>query len=324
MPVSFGEGPLRNLAGQTAELLQPAVPYVVHAAASGVAFTIGLAGTQFAGAACRISCGNRILGGGMGLIGIGVASAMAGQAGIHCRHHFSTGQHPLSTPTSVAFRRKDLLLDACMGIALYKVMGGKSRNLMPSDLFKAGAMAHESLPALGKQYAGDLGRKELKVMMRRDGCHHCGKRKGLTVGDHIPPNKHVWGSSRSEATANVKKLLGTATGKLGATSKQVVVKPSARGFTPWRRLTEKLGLSSAVVEQRYYPQCLTCSQRQSVAVRANRRTLVLHYGGSKPWYWAGVLVGMRHFHSPASAGAVLMHDLQQARHQMQRNHRWKD
>ena len=28
-------------------------------------------------------------------------------------------------------------------------------------------------------------------MLRRDGCHHCGKRKGNIVADHIPPNKMV-------------------------------------------------------------------------------------------------------------------------------------
>lgn len=27
--------------------------------------------------------------------------------------------------------------------------------------------------------------------MLRDGCHHCGKRRGSLIGDHMPPNKHV-------------------------------------------------------------------------------------------------------------------------------------
>lgn len=51
-----------------------------------------------------------------------------------------------------------------------QLMGGKFRNLMPSDLFKAGAMARESLPALGKQYAVERQRGELKLMMRRCAC----------------------------------------------------------------------------------------------------------------------------------------------------------
>ena len=71
--------------------------------------------------ACRVSCATPVLGPGMGLIGVGFASAMAGQAGLHCRHHFQTGQHPLRLPPAFAFRRQDLLLDACLGITLYKV-----------------------------------------------------------------------------------------------------------------------------------------------------------------------------------------------------------
>jgi hypothetical protein len=36
----------RALAGQTGAFLQPAVPFVIHALASGGAFTLGLAGAQ--------------------------------------------------------------------------------------------------------------------------------------------------------------------------------------------------------------------------------------------------------------------------------------
>ena len=60
------------------------------------------------------------------------------------------------------------------------MMGGKFRNLMPSDLFKAGAMARESLPAAGKQYAHENNRRELKLMMRRyRGCM-LQQRSGMT------------------------------------------------------------------------------------------------------------------------------------------------
>jgi len=76
---------------------------------------------QFAGIACRVSCANPVLGPSMGVVGIGVASAMAGQAAVHCRHHFKTGQHPFSIPSTASFRGQDMLLDACMGIILYKV-----------------------------------------------------------------------------------------------------------------------------------------------------------------------------------------------------------
>lgn len=76
---------------------------------------------QFTGIVCRVSCANPMLGPGMGMVGVGVASAMAGQAAVHCRHHLRTGQHPFNKPFSASFRRQDMLLDAAMGIILYKV-----------------------------------------------------------------------------------------------------------------------------------------------------------------------------------------------------------
>lgn len=50
---------------------------------------------------------------------------------------------------------------------MMQMMGGRFRNVMPSDLFKPGALAHGSLPAAGKEYASDTFRQELKILMRR-------------------------------------------------------------------------------------------------------------------------------------------------------------
>ncbi|DBA72524.1 TPA: hypothetical protein ACH3X2_010284 [Trebouxia sp. C0005] len=310
MPVHSVEGRLRALAGQTGALLEPAVPFVIHALASGGAFTLGLAGAQFTGIACRVSCANPVLGPGMGVVGIGVASAMAGQAAVHCRHYFKTGQHPLSIPSAASFQSRDILLDAAMGIILYKMMGGSFRSVMPSDLFKPGALARGSLPAAGKEYASDTFRGELKILMRRDGCHHCGRRKGKTIGDHIPPNKLVYGSRKEvrEATAQFAKALGVAP------KKRPLVKVPAKHNTWWASIKQKLGMTPPPkIAQRYYPQCLTCCQKQAAAAKANRRTLIVHKAGSKPWHYAGVLVGMRYFHSPSAAGAMLMNDFQGVR-----------
>lgn len=77
-------------------------------------------GMQYLGVACRVSCASPVLGPSIGVIGVGIASAMAGQAAVHCQHHFKTGRHPLSIGPRTAFQRKDLVLDACMGILLYK------------------------------------------------------------------------------------------------------------------------------------------------------------------------------------------------------------
>ena len=54
---------------------------------------------------------------------------------------------------------------------------------------------------------------------------------------------------------------------------------------PLQRAGRALNLGAE--PQRYYPQCGKCSQRQAAAVRANRRTLVLHFGGIRPWFFAG-------------------------------------
>ena len=71
-----------------------------------------------------------------------------------------------------------------------------------------------------------------------------------------------------------------------------------RATLGWR-VRDALGLNP--VTQRYFPQCQPCSLRQSAAVRSGARTLQLHAGGTRPWYGAGTLVGLRHYADPARA-----------------------
>ncbi|KAK9867102.1 hypothetical protein WJX84_001221 [Apatococcus fuscideae] len=54
---------------------------------------------------------------------------------------------------------------------------------------------------------------------------------------------------------------------------------------------------SATGLQRFYPQCRGCSQLQAAAVRANKTKLIMHRGGPRSWYFAGVLVGLRHYYA---------------------------
>ncbi len=57
----------------------------------------------------------------------------------------------------------------------------------------------------------------------------------------------------------------------------------------WTSIKQKLGMTPPIkVAQRYYPQCLTCCQKQAAAAKANRRTLVVHKAGPRPWHYAGV------------------------------------
>ena len=110
----------------------------------------------------RVSCATPIAGPLGGVLGVGLASALAGQAALHCRAWVATGRGPLVPPLPGSMRRQDLLLDAALGVVLFKLMGGRFRSVMPSDLAKVGAIARESLPARGVEYATDANRTELR------------------------------------------------------------------------------------------------------------------------------------------------------------------
>lgn len=60
-----------------------------------------------------------------------------------------------------------------------QMMGGRFRSIMPSDLFKPGAMARESLRAPGRDYASTVNREELQRLMRRYVAHLFGKLSNL-------------------------------------------------------------------------------------------------------------------------------------------------
>ena len=56
----------------------------------------------------------------------------------------------------------------CITARVWQLMGGRFRSLLPSDLFKAGACARESLPApRGAEYASEINKEELKRIFRR-------------------------------------------------------------------------------------------------------------------------------------------------------------
>ena len=128
------------------------------------AFSSGLAIAQGVGAALRISCATPIAGPAGGLLGVGFASALAGQAAIKIQRIQTEGlQRALLDPGALfkGVRREDLIADAVLGIAAFRVMGGKFRSVMPSDVVKVGAIARESMPAAGMNYATDEKRTEL-------------------------------------------------------------------------------------------------------------------------------------------------------------------
>lgn len=66
----------------------------------------------------------------------------------------------------------------------------------------------------------------------RDGCHHCGTRKGIVIGDHMPPNKAV-----QDSMTAVPRFL-----------------QHLRGNRLVREVADGLGLHLGHIPQRYYPQ----------------------------------------------------------------------
>lgn len=275
----------RELLDEITTLMRPVVPFVFQSAVSMGSYTAGLALSQGVGAALRISCATPVIGSLAGMVGVGFASVAAGQASLACSRSYASppknidGFMTIMEKAVASFDVNRAIVDVILGVTAFKMVGGSFRTIMPSDLSKVGAIAKESIPAAGMQYATDEKRRELIRMFRRDGCHHCGSRKGMVIGDHMPPNKHVIQKTEAVLTQVVDRLYKN------------------RGF---RKTMQAFGMKPlSDVRQRYFPQCVTCSQKQSAAVRNNksRRVFhsVLHRGGTGTgWHYIGVWIGAAH------------------------------
>lgn len=268
-----------------ATFMRPVTPFVLQSVASMGSYTAGLALSQGIGSALRISCASPVIGSLAGMAGVGLASAVAGQASLICSKAYYTSPKKLDgymmavEKVIASFDVQRALVDVILGVTAFKIVGGSFRTVMPSDLSKVGAIAKESIPAAGMQYATDEKRRELIRMFRRDGCHHCGSTKGMVIGDHMPPNKHVIQKTEAILTQAVDRLYRNA------------------GF---RRMMQSLGMRPlSDVKQRYFPQCVSCSQKQSAAVRNDRSCRVFHrvlHGGGKGtgWHYIGIWIGAAH------------------------------
>jgi hypothetical protein len=249
------------------------------------AYTVGLAVAQGVGSALRISCATPVLGTVGGIAGVGFASVAAGQASVMCASAYSRkpkdidGYVRILEQTVASLNVQSMVVDVLLGVSAFKIVGGSFRAIMPSDLTKVGALAKESIPAAGMQYATDEKRRELIRMFRRDGCHHCGNKRGMVIGDHMPPNKHVIQKTEAALTQVVDRMYKNSM---------------------FRNTMGALGLRPlSDIKQRYYPQCVTCSQKQAAAVRNDRSHRVFHRvlhaggrgSGSTAWHYVGVFVG---------------------------------
>ena len=74
------------------------------------------------GMAARVSCATPVLGPMLGLLGIGLASAAAGQASRRTlRWYRGAGPHPAAWPPWEGVRQQDVAVDAIGGLVVWRV-----------------------------------------------------------------------------------------------------------------------------------------------------------------------------------------------------------
>ena len=165
------------------------------------------------------------------------------------------------------------MLRVCaVGLLAYKGLGGRFWAISPSSVTNLGSFARTvfSLPATEK-YANPTQRKAIERLGRTFGCHTCGSREIISRGkngvkfiaDHMPPQSVV------------KQLNGR-----------------------WYR--KVFGIKT---KQRFYPQCVSCSNTQggilSEATRSLRRNMVnlnlSDSGGGKNAFNHGMRFRKEHF-----------------------------
>eukprot|EP01084_Bolivina_argentea_P011518 21525_1 len=148
-----------------------------------------------------------------------------------------------------------------LSMSLFLGFGGHFAGIAPSALDSVGAFSKPRVALRASlEYATSDERAVINHLGSIFGCHSCGIKKRVGGGmvtyisDHVPPVKYV-------KVANSKL---------------------------WRRLT---GLK---VAQQFLPQCQSCSQAQSTAVRTGHRVLKYHFSalGSRSEHGTGAAIAL--------------------------------
>jgi hypothetical protein len=261
-------------------------PSHVAATASGAcAFVTTAAAAQAAQLLLGVHTGTRILGlrlvpsllGACTVAAASVASVeVAAWAAVAAAAAAAGERVPLKRADGTPSPTSSVLL----GGACFTALGGRFWALSPSSLSTLGAYANTaqaSLPAT-LAYASGAERTAIQQFGRRFGCHTCGARPWLLRGrtrlryhaDHMPP------------LAEVKVM-----------NRQL-----------WRRVL------SAPVQQRFYPQCSSCSSKQG-RLLAERTALARKLGSPRLTFRGAVSTSAAVFHAPSlrrpphAVGAVL-------------------
>lgn len=230
---------------------RPLLATILPPCAASVNFLCSLALAQGTGKLLRVSCATPVVAPILGCLAVAAASATSAQVSFTVRRICDGRFERLEL-----ISQEKALFYALFGLVAYKVLGGRVNNVMPSNVIRPGAHAHSSIPSRGIRYANDVESGLIKDLFKRYGCHHCGRRQGSAIADHMPAN--------------------------------MLAKEAMAGnfFT---RLLRK----QTVVSQRLYPQCLPCSKLQSAALRHGKHKLVFHYhrGIPQPPAWTGFCIG---------------------------------
>ncbi|GAX84202.1 hypothetical protein CEUSTIGMA_g11625.t1 [Chlamydomonas eustigma] len=262
---------------QAQAMLLRLLPFGVQLMVSGGSYGAGICLVQVFGAGLRISCANGVMGPCLGVVGVGAASALSGHMSRHIKRHMQQ-EKPLLQAVAIPFWRdldmNEMILDALTGVTIFKACGGSFRRLLPSDLRAPGAHARQCVPVTNGDHANESQKSQLISMFNRDGCHHCGSRKGNVIGDHIPPTKLIKDakSQQKAVEANMKHIPEII--------RKVLAPKPLHHF-----------------KQDYYPQCQGCSQAQAVLMRHGKSSaLRLHRVWMlSPGATPGMLVGFRQF-----------------------------
>eukprot|EP00250_Pteridium_aquilinum_P018600 c24132_g4_i1 orf=283-1083(-) len=226
---------------------------------AGAALTYGLSlqAVQIAGRACRISCSTLGWSSILGCLAVSSSSLAAGQVSFAIRKYL---KHGPGRPKDFIISKEDAAFAMVTGLVAFKILGGSFCDLMPSHVCKRGALANFSLRASGPNLASSLQSKEINKAFLRDGCHHCGRRSGKSIADHIPPSMIIKALQQQQRN---------------------------QGF--WAGLF-KVPKNTA---QRFYPQCESCMKRQSAFLINGKDPFVYHWkrGIPKPSHLSGFLLG---------------------------------
>lgn len=147
--------------------------------------------------------------------------------------------------TSFLESPETLFLVAGTSVSVFVLLRGKFSSVLPSDVLTPGAFGKVNLPA-SENYATTSKRLQLQVIGKKNGCHSCGSRhiQGEFIADHQPPLAIV-----KRKTSKTKHLL-------------------YRILKFFRKKTKY-----HPVQQKFYPQCNSCSNVQLTYLSAVSRGL---------------------------------------------------